>query len=239
MSKYKFNNNSVSSNFFLGISTRDGIFYDVSKLEVVSLLMEKYFLYGEVSGDYRDVLGEVGLVNDECILLGMPIYYEKNISDGTFDYELDSSYTNASGDNMVDSIVNSLYGERHCIENSLDIDKIVSEWGSPNSFGAILLTFYLPINPNIIFRLLIDTHNERIVLFAGNSISVYCIKSMNSKRLVTKKCSYGFFSDSYNTVLPNKLYLEYLEFEKNNPGVSYEKFIKEKRTGLLTRFRRQ
>lgn len=50
MSKYKFNNNSVSSNFFLGISTRDGIFHDVSKLEIVSLLMEKYFLYGEVRG---------------------------------------------------------------------------------------------------------------------------------------------------------------------------------------------
>ena len=89
MIKYNFKNNSVCSNFFLGISTSDGIFHDVSKLEVVSLLMEKYFEYGEVKGDYRDVLGDVGLVNDECILLGMPVYYEKNISDGTFDYELD------------------------------------------------------------------------------------------------------------------------------------------------------
>ena len=239
MIKYKFKNNSVCSNFFLGISTSDGIFHDVSKLEVVSLLMEKYFEYGEVKGDYRDVLGDVGLVNDECILLGMPVYYEKNISYGTFDYELDYAYTNCSSDNICDFVVSSLYGEKHCIESSSDIDKIVSNWGSPNSFGAVLLTFYLPMNPGIIFRLLIDTHNERIVLFAGNSISVYCIRSMNSKGLVTKRSSYGSFSNSYNTVLPNKRYLEYLEFEKDNPGVSYEEFIKGKSKGLLTRFRRQ
>lgn len=217
MNKNKFildsNNYSIP---FCAISSENGVLYDEDKLSLVGKILDKFIsCYGEFSVDYRDILAGVGIEDDECILVGMPVFYEKK---NAITYEnIDVACSNETM-NIYDSIINTFCGERHLIATEEDLNLVSSiEWNfNPSFVGLLEINFCVSDFPKFPFKLLIDVQSGYVLLCDGKTISVYMIngdvKIRPNDKAIIKKYNYGV---SINR--PNKIYMQWLEYNSNNP----------------------
>ena len=231
MNKHKFvagNDNYAVP--FCAISSMGGVFYDNDKLSLVGKILDKFISgYGEFSVDYRDVLAGVGIEDDECILMGMPVFYEKKNA-VTYD-NIDMACSNELMNNY-DSIINSFCETKHLLETEDDLNLVSSiEWNfNPYFVGLVEFKFYVSGFSEFLFKLFIDVQSGIVLLCDDKAISVYEINkdvSIGKDKVIIKKCSYGGVVNR-----PNKIYMQWLEYNSDNPDnlLSFEtyceKFVK-------------
>ena len=229
--KFIFNSNYFSVPF-CAIASENGILYDEDKLSLVGKIMDKFIsVYGEYSVDYRDILDEIGIKEGECVLVGMPVFYEKK---NNVTYEnIDLACSNDKM-NIYDSIKRSFCGGGHLLETEDDLN-MVSSWGcnfNLSFVGLLEINFYVSGFPKIPFNLLIDVQSGYVLLCTGNNVYVYMINNDvrifrgRNDKVIMRYC-YG--GGPFNR--PNKNYMQWLEYNLNNPDnvltfdVYCEKFI--------------
>ena len=229
--KFIFDSNNFSVPF-CAVTSENGVFYDNDKLSLVGKILNKFISgYGEFSVDYRDVLAGVGIEDGECILIGMPIFYEKK---NNVTYEnIDIACSNETM-NIYDSIKNIFCGERHILEDEQDLNLVDSvEWNfNPYFVGLLELSFSVSGFPKILFNLLIDVQSGYVLLCTGNNVYVYMINNDvrifrgRNDKVIMRYC-YG--GGPFNR--PNKNYMQWLEYNLNNPDdmlsfdTYYKKFV--------------
>lgn len=187
-----------SSMYFLAVCSSDGMFYDNYRLSLIEKILEIYIESGLSTSNYRDLLAGIGIEENECILLGMPVYYErkKDITQSIVDIacsDIDNNY--------YDTLINYVCSNRYYLESLEEFKQIIL---NDDKIGFLELNFFVSGFPEKLFKLLIDSKNKVVILYNDNAISFCEIDNNYKKKLkVAMKSVFGSTS-----MIPNKSYIE-------------------------------
>ena len=164
--KYKFcfkkddNVENGESSFFCAISTSEGI--SSNSLDLAEKIVRGFI--DDIRGlpvSLEDIFGALKISCRECILLGMPIYYEK----------VSNRYV-ADGDGIYYyAHKRQICGDEHYLNSSDSLDLIRDNWGID---GALEINFSVYGDFRGCYSLLIGSHDS-FFLFDGENTELYKI----------------------------------------------------------------
>lgn len=238
---YRYNGQEKAANKNLGgMFNRDGLISSNDDLLTTEEIINKYFSDAVRYCDYKssklkiaDILSGMGFCISECVLLGMPNYYNrmglKRVGDSlkVKDYGCLTEHTvrkyweiYKSKERSL-SVYDYIMGKHY--KSSYDRN---SE--SLKSLGAIEINFFMIDDLDTTYRLLIDMYTGYAVLYDGSSIKVYGINRKLYDGIAKKYLDMGIgelpdiflmaiFRENSHQISEEEINAEYAIYQKHNP----------------------